>query len=67
MSNELKERLIDWLVMAVIAIGVTSGAYLIYRTELLYSCVDAKNISGKLYSEIKECDYIFKGLESKEV
>ena len=45
------------------AIGIiieVASVYLIYRTELLHDCVDAKQASGKLYSETSECDYLFK-------
>ncbi len=58
MSN-LKERLINGFFMALVALVVIGSGYLMYRTELLNDCVEAKSISGKLYSETKECKYLF--------
>jgi len=57
--SDKKEKLIGRLFVAASFIVAIGSVYLIYRTELLHDCVDAKNISGKLYSETKECKYLF--------
>ena len=57
--SDKKEKLIGRLLVAASFIVAIGSVYLIYRTELLHDCVDAKSISGKLYSETKECKYLF--------
>jgi len=51
---------VDYFLIVFVSIAIISSSYLIYRTEKLSSCVDAKHESGKLYSETKQCNYLFK-------
>jgi hypothetical protein len=50
---------LEYFLIVFASIAIISSSYLIYRTEKLSSCVDAKHESGKLYSETKECRYLF--------
>ena len=55
----MSDSKLDYFLIVFILMAIISSSYLIYRTEKLSDCVDAKHESAKLYSETKECRYLF--------
>ena len=58
--SELKEKVINAVVLVAILFVVIGSAWIAHRTVLLENCVDAANASGKFYIDTKECDYLTK-------
>ena len=49
----------DWFLRVAGTAAVLGLLYLAFITYRLDNCVSAKEESGKMYNEIKECRYIF--------